>query len=508
MIAKIITKKLPDGRKVRGKDPVGLMLYLFGPGKANEHTDPHIVAADVTLGVPDGQRYDDKRDIIDLGHDIDGPHKLYGTEFPGGHIWHLVLSNDADDRMLSDAEWAEIARAAMDRMGFTEQSGKAPCRWVAVRHGLSVNGNDHIHIAVNLIRDDGTRATIWNDQPRIQEFAAEMERRYGLTVVEGRAGAGLPGVSLAEKEIAKRKGHPEPARERLARTVRAAAVASADEAEFVRRLRGSGILARPRYAAGGRAEVVGYSVALRPNDGDKPIWFGGGKLAPDLSLTRLRTHWNQGAEARLAAVEEWAGGSPDRTGRESRALRAAAWAEAEEQINGVITKLAAVDVDDWETWAGVAREASGVYAALSARLEGERPGPLARAAEALSRSAQSRHGQPRARRSGNAASAFRGVQMVAIQAGPVGRTAEGEALLIRAMFRIVRLVHDSHVARGEATQAARLAALARSELATLHQTLLAAGMTASVTAEAPSIERPVQRPPQRPVNRPDHDLER
>jgi hypothetical protein len=504
MFAKIPDKKLPDGRRVRGRDPVGLMLYLFGPGKSNEHTDPHIVAADAALGVPDGQRYDDKRDIIDLGHDIDGPHKLYGTEFPGGHIWHLVLSNAPDDRLLSDEEWAEIARAAMDRMGFTEKSGKAPCRWVAVRHGLSVNGNDHIHIAVNLIREDGTRATIWNDRPRIQRFAAEMERRYGLTVIEGRTGAGLPGVTLAEKEIAKRKGHPEPARQRLARAVRAVAVASADEAEFVRRLRTSGVLARPRYAAGGRGEVVGYSVALRPSDGDKPIWFGGGKLAPDLTLTRLRTHWNQDAESRLAAVEEWAGDSLSRTGREGRALRAAAWAEAEEQINGVITRLAAIDVDDWETWAGVAREAAGVYAALSARLEGERPGPLARAAEALSRSAQSRNGQPRACRSGNAASAFRGVQMVAIQAGPVGRTAEGEALLIRAMFRVVRLVHDSHVARGEATQAARLADLARSELATLHQTLLAR----PVTPGRLTPERPAQHPPQRPISHPDRELER
>src|SRR5262249_41353966 len=154
---------------------------------------------------------------------------------------------------------------------------------------------------------------------------------------------------------------------------------------------------------------------------------------------------------------EWGGQSPELDGREARVLRAEAWAEAEEQINGVLARLAEVDVDDWETWAGVAREAAGIYGALSARLEGRYPGPLARAAEALSRSAQSRHGQPRARRSANAASALRGVQMIAIQARPMGRSTQGEEMLIRSMFRVVRILHDTHVARGEATQAARLA---------------------------------------------------
>ncbi|MGW3200113.1 relaxase/mobilization nuclease domain-containing protein [Streptomyces sp. NPDC001118] len=504
MIAKAIDKKDKDGRRVRGRDPVGLAIYLFGPGKFNEHTDPHIVAADEALGVPDGHRFSDKRDIIDLGHDLDGPHKLFGTEFPGGHIYHLVLSNAPDDRLLTSEEWGEIARAAMERMGFTESSGKAPCRWFAVRHGLSIEGNDHIHIAVNLIREDGTKASIWNDRPRIQKFAAEMEQRYGLTVIEGRSGAGLPGVTRAEKEIAERTGQPEPPRTRLARAVRAAAVASATEAEFVRRLRRSGVLARPRYTSGGRTGVDGYSVALHPAEGADPVWFGGGKLAPDLTLPRLRVHWKQDAEALRAAVKEWVGQSPELSGREARVLRAEAWAEAEEQINGVLARLAEVDVDDWETWAGVAREAAGIYAALSARLEERGPGPLARAAEALSRSAQSRHGQPRARRSG-VASPLRGVQMIAIQARPMGRNREGEAMLIRSMFRIVGILHDVHAARGEATQSARLAALAQGELTELHRSLIGGGLPQSASVEQLSIGQGERRGEQQLQNRPDHD---
>ena len=41
------------------------------------------------------------------------------------------------------------------QMGFTEASGKAPIRWVAIHHGVSTNGNDHIHIAATMVREDG-----------------------------------------------------------------------------------------------------------------------------------------------------------------------------------------------------------------------------------------------------------------------------------------------------------------------------------------------------------------
>ncbi|MBR5951452.1 MAG: hypothetical protein IKZ87_08495, partial [Actinomycetaceae bacterium] len=30
---------------VRGSNAAGLVYYLFGPGRANEHSDPHIIAA-------------------------------------------------------------------------------------------------------------------------------------------------------------------------------------------------------------------------------------------------------------------------------------------------------------------------------------------------------------------------------------------------------------------------------------------------------------------------------
>lgn len=42
-----------------------------------------------------------------------------------------------------EAEQGAIANDFMKDMDFTEDGGKAPARWVAVRHGLCKNGNDH-----------------------------------------------------------------------------------------------------------------------------------------------------------------------------------------------------------------------------------------------------------------------------------------------------------------------------------------------------------------------------
>jgi hypothetical protein len=165
------------------------------------------------------------------------------------------------------------------------------CTQVVHGHENSANGNQHIHIAASLVRVDGSRVDIWQSKRTLSRECAELERTYGLTIVEGREGGGMPGLSRAELEQTAREKWAEPPRVTLARIVREASVASESEAEFVRRLRGSGALVRPRFESGGQEAVVGYSVALKTGDGDKRIWFGGGKLARDLSLPNLRHYW-------------------------------------------------------------------------------------------------------------------------------------------------------------------------------------------------------------------------
>jgi relaxase-like protein len=436
----------------KGSSPVGLMAYLFGPGRGNEHSDMRVIAADGALGVLDGQRLDARRDraeVVALGQRLDFARRAFGTEVPGGHVWHMSLALPAGEH-LADEQWAQVAREAMDVLGFSGADGKAPCRWVAVAHGESSNENEHIHIAVTLVRGDGTRASIWNDRRKMSKFAAEVERRFGLFVVEGRAGAGKPSLSRAELERAT-KTQTEPERTRLARMVRAHAQASADEAEFARRLRDDDqLLARPRFAAGGRDVVTGYSVALAVEAGAAPLWFGGGRTGPDLSLPRLRAGWPDTEDRRAEAAQAWAGIVTP--GRESQAFVVEAWPAATEEVRKTTARLKELDPNDTATWAAVTREAAGVFAALSTSLE-PGGGPLAGVADALAELSWRRHDQAKASRAA-VASSLRGVAMVCRQAS---RTGADDAILglIVAMFILVRALDRARVLTARAEEAQR-----------------------------------------------------
>jgi len=117
----------------------------------------------------------------------------------------------------------------------------------------------------------------------------------------------------------------------LARTVRACATASPDEAEFVRRMRRQGVLVRARYAEGTHDVVTGYSVAAKPEPGQRPIWYGGGNLARDLTLPRLRAEWPDTPQGASAAAAEWGaarrGRRPVAPGREVHDPDPMVWSE-------------------------------------------------------------------------------------------------------------------------------------------------------------------------------------
>ena len=63
----------------------------------------------------------------------------------------------------------------------------------------------------------------------------------------------------------------------------------------------------PRFAHGRTDIVVGYSAALRTEDGQQTRWWGGGRIARDLTLTQLRTRWEDTPTSALEAVEAWKG---------------------------------------------------------------------------------------------------------------------------------------------------------------------------------------------------------
>lgn len=50
---------------------------------------------------------------------------------------------------------------------------------------------------------------------------------------------------------------------------------------------------RERYSVERPDELTGYAVGYDEHctDAGEPVWYGGGKLAPDLSLPRLHARW-------------------------------------------------------------------------------------------------------------------------------------------------------------------------------------------------------------------------
>ena len=478
----------------RGGRMSGLMVYLAGGGRHNEHQEQHLVAGDSAVMTMYGYDQLDGATALQIAHDLDEPHNRYevdvtrtaqvtdpetGAVVTGrvdANVWHCSLSLRAEEGQLSDEKWGVIAQDFADRMGFTEASGKAACRWVAVRHGLSTNGNDHVHIAVSLVREDGTKASTHNDFRNAQQVCRDLERDYGLEQLESRdRGLGERGVKPAERARAARTGAVEVDAHRLERTVRAAATASLDEGEFVRRLRRGGVLIRPRFVSGRDDVVAGYSIAVRPATGDKPIWFGGGRLARDLTLPRLREGWPDRPETAQGAVDEWRATSknpwqyrPAAPGREESTPDPQLWKQYTDELARLRKQLRDVPVTDRATWAHVARETSGAFAAWSWRVEST-PGPLAQTSRELARSAhlKAHQSKPKPAGLGSAANAA----MILMQVASGGRGAMAEAIMLRQLGRLTVAVLDAHVAVGDARRVEQLTAMMHEKVAQVQQQL-------------------------------------
>ena len=79
----------------------------------------------------------------------------------------------------------------------------------------------------------------------------------------------------------------------LRRAVHTAAAGASSEQEFFTRLEAAGLLVRKRFSQREPGQVTGYAVA-KPGHVSRqgaPVWFGGGKLAADLTLPKLRERW-------------------------------------------------------------------------------------------------------------------------------------------------------------------------------------------------------------------------
>jgi hypothetical protein len=473
----------------RGGRAAGLMSYLVGEGRSNEHSDPHVVAGhDVMVqAAPAGELNMD--DAFDLANLLDQPRKVFGTSImvpvrewdeelgkhvkvgeKEGHIWHASLSLNSGEGPLTDNQWQSIANDFVSEMGFVDPDGAESCRWVAVRHGVSKNGNDHIHIAVNLVREDGSKQPVHNDFRRSQKIVNGLEKKYGLVVLESREQEreGLRGHTPKEQARADRTNAPVVHRDEARRRLRAAAETSTSERDFLSKTRDSRLLIRPRFAKNDTTKVVGFSVALVPDvvDGkrENPIWFAPSKLDSNLGLGQLRTRWSSTPETEAAALPVWVErGKAQRLGehdvRERIKLEPMS-AESVRQLNAIANQIVVPDRQaGYDRYAAV--HLSGAFAQASLYFEKDKHGPIADASEAFARYSQRaqystrdphRRAQQLAALGANAAYTAR---LVARATGTDPVT--GWTAVFKQLDRIGRAVEGAQRARGDLTAAAATA---------------------------------------------------
>ncbi|MBA4864045.1 mobilization protein [Streptomyces sp. PSKA54] len=265
----------------RGSRTYGLLAYLYGPGRHNEHTDPHLV------GSWDGFAPDPGRDpevtVKHLATVLDLRVKQASDHARGKHVWHCSVRTAPEDRHLTDEEWNMVARRILNDVGIAPKNDPDACRWVAVRHA-----DDHIHIAATLVRGDLRRARIDRDWPKAQAACRSLEKQLGLRRLNAGDGTAAKRATAAERRKAERTGRLETPRDTLRTAVRRALVGAETETEFLHRLRDAGLRVKLRRAPSG--DLLGYAVAL-PGDRNadqQPVWFSGSTLAPDLSLPKIR----------------------------------------------------------------------------------------------------------------------------------------------------------------------------------------------------------------------------
>ncbi|WP_405555474.1 mobilization protein [Streptomyces canus] len=268
-----------------GSSTLGLINYLFGKGRRDEHTDPHVVAAWDMAGAPDPGR-DPEATYTQLArrldHHVDLRTRELGGKKPPQHVWHCPVRTAPGDRYLTGAEWAEVARRVVAATGIAPEGDEKACRWIAVRHA-----DDHIHIMATTVRADSRRPRTNRDGWRAQRECRKIEGEFGLRRLKSGDLTAPPTPTGAERAKAERQGQDGAAREWLREQAYAVAAAVRSMDEYFTVLRSLGIQVRPRIGPE-TGEVTGYSLAA-PGDttNGEPVWYGGSKLAPDLSYNRL-----------------------------------------------------------------------------------------------------------------------------------------------------------------------------------------------------------------------------
>lgn len=341
-------KILPRHHNLRGA-----VFYVFTTGGRTVHTDPHIVAAwDEQLCDPALAR-PDKTGLRALVDRMDAPRVLRGIDVKAGHVYHVPIAAHRDDGLLGDDQWRQLAYEVVGRLGL---SG---CRWIAVHHGPSRAGNDHIHLIVQLVGDNGKLARLSYDKTKIRAWAREVEERLDL-VRTGPDGTGARPLSRAEHDRTHTTGI-EPQRRTLERLVRAAAGSAHSAEQFVATLHDQNVTVHPRIHTG---RVVGYSVALHPDlvhDGAPALELSGSQLARDLSLPRLKDRWPD--DHASDHPDHWADSKLNYHGGAVR------WRMGQSRLQEALRDLDRLHPDDRSAWHTAIDQAADFAAMLAVQVD-------------------------------------------------------------------------------------------------------------------------------------------
>ncbi|WP_410607535.1 relaxase/mobilization nuclease domain-containing protein [Amycolatopsis sp. lyj-109] len=410
---------------VRGYRPAGLIRYLFGPGKFEEHKTPHVVASwdsapwlhnpnklpsvelDDEVIEPGEFDFDlgplttTMQELAAAGLPVTNPPAISSTwsdrlrtggvpaDAPSwlkhyrydrekevvarrpGYVWHCPVRLHGEDPILRDKHWEYVAERLMKATGI-QQAG---CRWIAVRHA-----DDHIHLMATLVSETtGKRFYPKNDWPKLRTECQRLERELGLVATASADQTALKEPTRAEKGKAAQRGKQITAREELRRIVAQCAATSTSGSEFLAELAREGLDPKTTHDAAGR--VRGYTVA-RPGDltaNGTPVRFSGTKLAADLTWPKLLVRW-----ASVPTIEPVHRTDDGRVSPVDRRNVLEEVAEAAGRAAGAIR-------DSHENTEGIAHAAGEVLTALARGYEGYEPGPISRIAERFDRAARTPH---------------------------------------------------------------------------------------------------------------------
>lgn len=399
------------------------------------------------------------------------------------HVFHAVLSLGAAEGELSDEQWGRMAAEYMEGMGLTGVAGQPDVRWAAVRHGLSKNGNDHIHIMASKVNSAGA----WWDESywkvRSRAAADGIEERHGLRAVkdspEHQAGPEPSRGDFRRANWWEHSKEPIEALTRLSNVVRSSAVKATTEAQFIKDVRRQGVRIRPRFAAGGRTDVTGYSVSAEK--GSDAGWKGGGQLGVDLRLGNLRKTWEDTPENRAEALQLWTR-SVTVPPRQETPLQLNRWNTTQQHLAGQAIALGKLGPSD-EQWMGASRDAAAVWAQLALQSQGPEAAAYSAAAREMARASQDRRYQARAATTGMR-DAARHLSLLAMAGSP--SSARGTLAVVEQLMRITEAVRAAQDARGERLRAERVAIVQSGQLRQVQGRLRTKAETLGVASNAPN----------------------